>query len=137
MLDEITLSYVIPTSLGRYRFSVYSDAYGVITVGEVTRENTPYPERTYPLSVQSAINTAVSNMENIVASKSNISGSVTLTNASEGSVLFTTPLQNTDFRVVFCVDDFILARVKSRTTTGFTFELSANFSGVVRYDVFI
>jgi len=137
MLDTTTLSYVVPTSLGRYRFSVYADAFGSISVGEVTRENTPYPERVYPLSVQSAINSAVSHLENIVAGNSNLSGSITLTNASEGNIIFPSVLQNINFRVVFSIDDFILARIKSRSTTGFSFELSTNFTGIVRYDVFI
>jgi hypothetical protein len=68
---------------------------------------------------------------------STLTGSLTLTNQSEASVNFDTPMPNTSYRVVFSVDDFVFVRVKSRTTTGFTLELSTAFTGDLKYDIIV
>jgi len=138
MIQEATiLKYSVITSLGKYYFSVISDLYGNISVSEVKRGTSTHNENTYPQAVHTAIQNAISKLENIMSSLSNFNGSVSLTNNNEGSVIFSTPTANTEYRVLFSIDDFIPVRVKNRTTTGFTFELGSNFTGVVRYDVIL
>ena len=64
-----------------------------------------------------------------MANISTLSGVIAFANQSEKSVVFDSPMPNTDYRVLFSVDDFVFARVKNRTTTGFVVELSTAFTG--------
>ena len=66
-----------------------------------------------------------------------LNGTIELVNSSEGQIIFDTPLQNTNYRVVFTIDDFVPIRVKTRNTTSFVFELGVSFTGTVRYDILI
>jgi hypothetical protein len=91
----------------------------------------------YPLEVQQAINTAISKLEIIMANISTLSGVATFANQSEKSVVFDSPMPNTDYRVIFSVEDFVFARVKNKTTTGFVVELSTAFTGSVMYDIIV
>ena len=56
---------------------------------------------------------------------------ISFANQSEKSVVFDSPMPNTDYRVLFSVDDFVFARVKNRTTTGFVVELSTALQGLL------
>lgn len=137
MIQEATsLTFSVPSTRGKYTFTVTSNSYGDITVSEVRRYGYGI-ESTYPSEVQRAITDAISRLEDIMAGISTLNGSITLTAQSEGQVVFTSPLANTDYRVIFSIDDFVIGRVKTRTTTGFTFELSAPYTGILRYDVLI
>jgi hypothetical protein len=68
---------------------------------------------------------------------STLSGTVTFANQSEASVFFDSPMPNTNYRVLFFVGDFVFARIKSKSTTGFVVELSTAFTGDVKYDVIV
>jgi len=137
MIQEATsLTFSLPTTMGKYTFTVTSNSYGDITVSEVRRHGYGV-ESSYPADVQRAISTAINRLEDLMAGVSTLNGSVVLTAQSEGQIVFTTPLANTEYRVVFSIDDFVIARVKTRATTGFTFELSAPYTGTLRYDVLI
>lgn len=136
ILQNTTLSYVYPLSQGVFKFSVSADKYGGVEISSVTKDNMNI-FGSYPLEIQKAINEAVEKLEVIMSNISTLSGSVTLTNQSEASVLFSAPMPNTSYRVLFEVDDFVFARVKSKTTTGFVVELSTAHTGVLNYDVIV
>lgn len=136
ILNTTSLHYVVPTTQGTYSFSVNADKYGNINVSSITRNSVAY-HGSYPMEVQTAINTALNRLETIMANISTLSGIVALNNQSEASVLFDSPLPNTDYRVIFSVDDFVFARVKSKTVTGFVLELSTSFTGDVKYDIIV
>jgi hypothetical protein len=136
ILQETSLFYSYPLSQGHFKFSVSADKFGGITISSVTKDNVRV-FGSYPVEIQRAINEAVEKLEVIMANISTLSGSVTLNNQSEASVLFSAPMPNTDYRVLFEADDFVFARVKSKTTTGFIVELSTAHTGVLRYDVIV
>ena len=133
--EETSITYSVPTTRGKYRFTVTSNAYGDITVSVLPVSGARVDS--YPIEVQRAISTAISRMEEIMAGISTINGSVVLNDQSQGQIIFPTPLANTDYRVLFSIDDFVIARVSARSTTGFSFELSASFTGTIRYDILI
>lgn len=136
ILQETTLSYSYPSTQGLFKFSVSANKYGSISVSSVTKDNINFIG-SYPSAVQQAINDAISKLEVIMSNISTLSGTVTFTNTSEASVLFDAPMPNTSYRVLFSVDDFVFARVKSKTTTGFVVELSTAYTGSVSYDVIV
>jgi hypothetical protein len=107
---------------------------GDIIVSDIKRDSVSW-FGAYPKEVQTAITEAIQKLESIMNNLSSLNGTVTLNNASTGQVLFNTPLQNTNYRVLFTVDDFVLVRVTTRTTTGFTFEIGVDFTGDVKYDI--
>ena len=136
ILQETSLQYVVPTGQGKFKFSVSANKYGSISVSSITKNELSF-FGTYPVEVQQAINTAISKLEIIMANISTLSGVIAFANQSENSVVFDSPLPNTDYRVIFSVDDFVFARVKSKTTTGFVVELSTAFTGSVLYDIIV
>jgi len=133
-LQKTSQTYVVPTSRGTFHFTVSSFFNGDIIVSDIKRDSVSW-FGAYPKEVQTAITEAIQKLEAIMSNLSSLNGTVTLNNASTGQVLFDTPLQNTNYRVLFTVDDFILVRVTSRTTTGFTFEIGVDFTGDVKYDI--
>jgi hypothetical protein len=136
ILNTTSLHYVVPTTQGTYSFTVSSDKYGHISVSSIIRNNVAY-HGSYPLEVQTGINQAINRLEIIMSNISTLSGILTLNNQSEASVLFDSPLPNTDYRVIFSIEDFVFARVKSKTVTGFVLELSTAWSGTVKYDIIV
>ena len=136
ILQETSLSYNYPTTQGFFKFTVSANKYGSITVSNVSKDNLAY-SGSYPLLVQKAINDAISKLEFIMSNISTLTGSVSLNNQSEASVNFDTPMPNTDYRVLFSIDDFVFVRVKSKSTTGFTLELSTSFTGDLKYDIIV
>tara|TARA_B100000927_G_C16471298_1_gene471646 strand:- start:342 stop:755 length:414 start_codon:yes stop_codon:yes gene_type:complete len=136
ILQETSLSYSYPSTQGTFKFSVSANKYGSISVSSVTKDNIAFLG-SYPVEVQRAINEAISKLEVIMSNISTLSGTITFANQSESSVFFDAPMPNTDYRVLFSVGDFIFARVKSKSTTGFLVELSTSFTGDVKYDVII
>tara|TARA_B100000424_G_C22938954_1_gene499603 strand:+ start:2090 stop:2503 length:414 start_codon:yes stop_codon:yes gene_type:complete len=136
ILQETSLSYSVPTGQGTFKFTVSSNKFGAISVSSITRDNISVIG-SYPLEVQQAVSTAISKLEIIMANISTLSGVISFANQSEKSVVFDSPMPNTDYRVLFSVDDFVFVRVKSRTTTGFVVELSTAFTGSVMYDIIV
>ena len=135
-LQKTQLTYIVPTSRGTYSFSVSSFFSGDIIVSDIKRDSISW-SGAYPKEVQDSITIAIQRLETIMSNVTTLSGEVDLTNTSVGQVLFETPLPNSDYRVLFTVDDFVLVRVKARNTTGFEFEVGVSFTGKVRYDILI
>lgn len=136
ILQETSLSYNYPTTQGFFKFTVSANKYGSISVSNVSKDNISF-SGSYPLAVQKAINEAISKLEFIMSNISTLTGSINLNNQSEATVNFDTPMPNAGYRVVFSIDDFLFVRVKNRTTTGFTFELSTVYTGELKYDIIV
>ena len=135
-LQKTALTYIVPTTRGTFSFTVSSFFNGDIIVSDIKRESISW-SGAYPKEVQDSISTAIQKLETIMSNVTTLNGSIEVVNNSEGQVIFDTPLQNTNYRVVFTIDDFVPVRVKTRNTTGFVFELGVSFTGTVRYDILI
>lgn len=133
-LIATSLDYSVHTGLGTFYFSVSADSSGRITVSDVRKGAVAF-NGAYPLKVHTEISSAIARLENIMAGISTVNGTVTLNNTTAGQVVFASPVANADFRVIFSIDDFIGARVTARSITGFSFELSAPYTGDIQYDI--
>ena len=135
-LQKTALTYIVPTTRGTFSFTVSSFFSGDIIVSDIKKGSISW-SGAYPKEVQSSISTAIEKLETIMSNVTTLNGTIELVNSSEGQIIFDTPLQNTNYRVVFTIDDFVPIRVKTRNTTSFVFELGVSFTGTVRYDILI
>ncbi len=135
-LQRTSQTYLVPTTRGKYVFTVSSLFNGDIIVSDIKRNSISW-SGAYPKEVQTAISSAIQRIEDLMSNVSSLNGSVELVASSEGQVLFGTPLSNNQYRVIFTVDDFVPVRVKTRNTTGFTFEVGIEFTGKIKYDILI
>ena len=132
-------TYTSGTGSQQYRFTILSDQTGNISVRNV---QSPFglimdSMTSTPSSVQQDICDAIETVEAILASTTPINGTLVFAAEASQSVVFSTPLTNTSYRVHLDTDSFVLLRVVSKTITGFTVEAAATFTGSVGYDVFI
>jgi hypothetical protein len=132
-------SYTSGTAQQQYRYTIVSDANGVVSVRNI---QSPYglildSMTRVPQSVVTDINNSIATMETLLNMTSTINGNLTFAAETSKSVTFATPVANTNYRVVFSVSDFVAVRVTSKTTTGFTVEVNVTYSGVIGYDVFV
>lgn len=90
-----------------------------------------------PESVVTDMNTSLQQVGDILASTTAINGTLVFAASTEQSVTFTTPLSGTTYRVHLSTDSFVPLRITNKTTTGFTVQAGAEFTGSVGYDVFV
>jgi len=135
-LQKTSQTYIVPTTRGKYVFTVSSFFNGDVVVSDIKKDSISW-SGAYPKEVQNAISSALERIEVLMNNVSVLNGSVDLVNTSEGQVIFDTPLSNTQYRVVFTIDDFVPVRVKTRNTTGFSFETGVEFTGSVKYDILV
>lgn len=122
-----------------YMFTIVSDLSGLLTVRDI---QDPYgfilsPYTQIPQSVTNDIQSAMSQVENILSLTSAVNGNVTFTAQTEKIITFATPFSNTNYRVQVTSDVFAPFRITNKTTLGFTIQAGATISGVVGYDVFV
>ena len=122
-----------------YTFRVAVDSNKQISVQDLT---TPWgtmcgPGASLPESVLDDIQTAITQVEDLVAQTSAVNGTLTFANETYQDVTFTTAMAGTSYRVIFSVEDFIAVRVTNKTTAGFRVETSAVYSGDIGYDVLV
>ena len=122
-----------------YYFTISLDQFGNVSVkniespqGRIVDSQTSIPQ-----SVANDIQSAIQQVGNIMAQTSAINGQLTFTAQTSQTVTFVTPMVGTGYRVVFSYQDFVLARVVSKTTTGFTINVGVTYTGVIGYDVFV
>lgn len=122
-----------------YYFTVSLDQLGSVSVKDIQSPNGRIVDSQtgIPQSVTTDIQTAIAQVENLVAQTSAVNGQLTFTAQTSQSVTFSTPFVGTGYRVVFSTTDFIPVRVTSKSTTGFTVSLGVSYTGVVGYDVFV
>lgn len=122
-----------------WRFTVDVNQDGTCGVSNVRSPNGGISDTNtqIPGCVIDEINAAKSEVENILAQSSAVNGTLTFTNQTSQSIIFSTPFANTDYRVYVSLADFIDWRVTNKTTTGFDLELNVTYTGTVQYDVFV
>ena len=126
------------SSTGYYYFIVSVNSTGVnlkniqTPTGSISDSVTGLPQ-----SVLADIQTAIAQVEDIVALTSSINGSLTFTAETSQTFVFTTALSDASYRVVLSVGDFVPVRVTNKLTTGFTVEVGVTYTGTIGFDVFI
>ena len=93
------------------------------------------PYSRIPASVIADISASITQVGNYM-SGSTINGTLSFAAETSKSVVFTTSMTGTTYRVQLTTDTFIPLRVISKTLVGFTVEAAAAFTGTVGYDVF-
>ncbi len=127
------------TGNSQYTFTIVSNSQGSLSVRDIQN---PYgfiisPYSPVPQTVTDDINAAMQQVGALLATSSAANG--TLVFASENSKTFTfpTPLASSTYRVQLTTDTFVPLRIAGQTTTSFTIQASATFTGTVGFDVFI
>ena len=133
---EFTYSSTYGSSI--YYFTIVYISGDQISVRNIT---TPFgliqdPYSSLPSNVISDIKTATKQVLDTMSSSA-INGTATFTAETSKVITFATPLDDTTYRVVFSVEDFVSVKVISKTINGFTIEVGITYTGSVGYDVFI
>jgi hypothetical protein len=90
-----------------------------------------------PQSVVTDIQTALAQLEDLVAQTSPVNGTLSFVGETVKSVVFATAFASTSYRVHVTVADFITWRIINKTTAGFDIELGSTYTGDVGYDVLV
>lgn len=90
-----------------------------------------------PTDIVTDMNDSITQVEGILAATSAVNGTLVFADDTEQSFVFATPQANTNYRVQLTADEFVSLRISAKTTTGFTVQASAPFSGAVGFDVFV
>ncbi len=122
-----------------YTFTIVSNSQGVISVRDI---QDPYgfvisPYTQIPKSVTTDINTAMAQVETILALTSAVNGTLTFAAETEKSVTFSEAFSDTYYRVQVTSDVFAPFRITNKTTLGFTVQAGSTITGTVGYDVFV
>ena len=72
-----------------------------------------------------------------MAGSSAVNGTLDFVAETSKAVEFDTEMATDTYRVTTSTNDFIVTRITNKTTTGFTIELSASYTGSVGFDVFV
>lgn len=137
ILTEMTYQ---STSGGQtYTFVISMDQQGNISVRDIRTPTGGLCESTalLPQSVLADIDKAICQMRMLLLRTSATSGYLSFAAETSKDVSFVTPFADTDYRVVFSLDDFIAVRVTNKTTIGFTVETDVTHTGAIGYDVFV
>ena len=139
-LERKQSEFTYSSSVGEevYYFTIVYINSDSVSVRDI---KTPYgqiqnPYSTVPHSVVVDMRTATLQVLEIMSSSAS-NGILTFTAETSKAVTFTTPMDDTTYRVVLSIEDFIPARVTSKTVSGFTIEVGITYTGSVGYDVFV
>jgi len=137
-LAQSEFVYRSGTSPDIYTFTIVSDSMGNISVRDI---QDPYgfvlsPYTLIPQSVTTDIDTAMAQVETILALTSAVNGTLTFTAETEKSVTFASAFADTNYRVQTTSDVFAPFRITNKTVLGFTIQAGATVTGSVGYDVF-
>ena len=121
-----------------YTFTIVSNSQGNISVRDI---QDPYgfvisPYTQIPKSVTTDINTAMAQVETILALTSAVNGTLTFAAETEKSVTFAEAFSDTSYRVQVTSDVFAPFRITNKTTLGFTVQAGSTITGTVGYNVF-
>ena len=137
-LSQAEFTYTSTYSGNSYSFTIVYLSGDQISVRNIT---TPYgliqdPYSSLPSNVITDIKTATKQVLDTMSSSA-INGTATFTSETSKAISFVTPLDDTTYRVVFSVEDFVPVRITSKTINGFTIEVGVTYTGSIGYDVFI
>ncbi len=126
-----------PASL--WSFTVCVDSQGNLSVREIT-DNRGIPVAStvkIPQSVTDDISDAMAQVGALMALTSAVSGTLTFDGESSQTYTFSEALGSDQYRVALCPDTFVPLRVISKSTTSFTVQAGAAFTGTVGFDLFL
>jgi hypothetical protein len=137
-LKQAEFSYSSTYGTDTYSFTIVYLSGDQVSVRNIT---TPYgliqdQFSSLPSSIISDIKTATTQVLDTMSSSA-INGTATFTAETSKAITFATPLDDTTYRVVFSVEDFVPVKVTSKTISGFTIEVGITYTGSIGYDVFI
>tara|TARA_B100000963_G_C22275130_1_gene514584 strand:- start:25 stop:450 length:426 start_codon:yes stop_codon:yes gene_type:complete len=137
-LKQAEFTYTSTYGTSTYTFTIVYVSGDKISVRNIT---TPFglvqdPYSSLPTNVITDIKNATLQVLDTMSSSA-INGIATFTTETEKVITFATPLDDTTYRVVFSIEDFVPVRVTSKTINGFTIEVGITYTGDVGYDVFI
>jgi len=123
----------------QYTFTIVQNAAGAIFVRDIQN---PYgfiisPYSQIPQSVADDITAAMTQVETILAATSAINGNLVFTSETSKTFTFASPLASTNYRVQLSNTTFVPLRISAKTTTSFTVQAAATFTGTVGFDVFV
>jgi hypothetical protein len=138
-LVQAEFTYRSGTPNDQYTFTIVQNSTGVIAVRDIQNAYgfiiSPYSQ--IPQSVADDIVAAMAQVEAILAATSAINGTLTFASETSKTFTFVTPLANTSYRVQLSPSEFVPLRISAKTTTSFTVQAGAAFSGTVGFDVFV
>tara|TARA_B100000212_G_C27316087_1_gene507993 strand:- start:441 stop:872 length:432 start_codon:yes stop_codon:yes gene_type:complete len=122
-----------------YYFTVVQNISGTYSVRDIRTPNGRLVDALgeIPKSVTDDITTAIAELENLMAGSSAVNGTLDFEAETSKAVEFDTEMATDTYRVTTSTNDFIVTRITNKTTTGFTVELSASYTGSVGFDVFV
>jgi len=122
-----------------YTFEVVQDQLGNVSVRNIrTPQGMIVDSLTgLPQAVVEDIQTAMAQLEDLVAQTSAVSGILSFTGETTKSVVFATPFASLSYRPYVTVEDFISWKIVNKTLAGFDIELGSTYTGDVGYDVFV
>lgn len=130
-------TYTSGSGRQQYRYTVVVDQNGVVSVRDIVTPTGLIMDTMtrLPQSVVSDVTDSMTQLEDLLALTSAVNGTLTFVAEVEKSVTFSTPSADTNYRVLLTPSDFILVRVSTKLTTGFTVQVASTFTGTVGYDV--
>lgn len=138
-LIESAFTYRSESGGASYYFTIVQNMNGVIgcrdiitPFGPIRDSNTQIPQ-----FVLNDKQTAIGQVENILASTSAINGILTFAAETSQTVTFATPLANTNYRVQIAPEDNVTFWTSAKSLTSFTISASITFTGMVGFDVFL
>lgn len=123
----------------QYTFTIVSNSAGVLSVRDIQN---PYgfilsPYTSIPQSVTNDISTAMQQVEALLAATSAVNGTLAFVSENTKTYTFASALTTATYRVQLTTDSFVPLRVTGQTTTSFTVQAAATFTGTVGFDLFI
>lgn len=138
-LAQSEFTYVAGTGVQQYRWTVVVPQTGSAGIrniqgpfGLIIDSFTEVPS-----DIVTCMNDSLAQVEGILAATSAVNGTLVFADETEKSFTFTTPQTGTTYRVQVTADEFVGLRITNKTTTGFTVQASAPFTGTVGFDVFV
>ena len=138
MQTEITYKSTASTG-DEYYFTVVMDMAQSVSVRDIKAPTGPIRDSAteIPKDVSADMQTAIGNLEDLVAQTSATNGTLAFDGETSKDVTFETAFENTNYRVALETGDFIPVRITNKATTGFTVEAGVTYTGDVGYDVFV
>jgi hypothetical protein len=122
-----------------YYFTVIQDLSGAFSVRDIRTPNGHLVDANgiLPGTVTGDINTAIAELETIMAASGAVNGTLDFDTETSKAVEFDTSMETATYRVVLSQGDFIPIRVVNKTTAGFTVEVGSTYTGSIGFDVFV
>jgi hypothetical protein len=135
---QSAFTYRSITGAGKsYYYDVVISQNGQAEVRNIIGPYGPLGMSALPASVSAEIQQAITQSQATVMATSAFSGQVVFAAETSKIINIDPALANTNYRVLLDVPDFVLARVRMKSTTAFTIETGVTYTGTIGFEVFI